>query len=69
MFEPIGFDDVYGFELLAELAVGESFLLEPNHVGLGEIDKQPPGIFSERHLSLSEFEQEFRIGGKLFHRK
>ena len=69
MFEAVGFDDVDGFELAAELAAGEALLLEPDDVGLGQVDEQASGIFAEGHLGAGELKQEFGIGGEFFHGK
>ena len=69
MLEAVGLDDVDGFELSAEFPAGKSLLLKPDDVGLGQVDEQAAGIFSEGHFGLSEFEQEFGVGGEFFHGK
>ena len=67
MFEAVGFDDIDRFELSPELAGGEALLLEPDHVGFGEVDQQAACIFAEGHLGPGKLDQGFRIGGQLFH--
>jgi hypothetical protein len=67
MFEAVGFDDVNGFELLAEFSGRESLLLEPDDVGFGKIDEEAPCIFAEGHFGLGEFEQGFGIRREFFH--
>lgn len=67
MFEAVGFDDVDGLKLEAEFAFWKALLLEPDDIGLGQVDEQPSGIFPEGHLGLRKFEQEFGIGGEFFH--
>lgn len=67
VFESVGLDDIDRLKLLAELAVRETPLLEPDDVGFGQIDEQAALIFSERHACFGQFEQKFWIGGQVFH--
>lgn len=67
-FEAVDLNFVHKPQLLAQLAFGKAFLLIPYQIRLGQLHKQLPLVFAERHTGVGYLHKFVLIGLTRLHK-